>query len=244
MTTLVLVSRPEHSALAEAARASRELRSAGMTSQMLLVNGVLENACSDDAIAAAFATRQDDALATMPADLGALTRADVALAAQPPIGAAALSVVFAPPSVSGPDSPPAPADTPPRPLHMLVDEIEAAGPGVVMTMGKGGVGKTTIAAAIAVELAHRGHDTLLTTTDPAAHLLTTVDDVVDRLEISRIDPAAVTDTYRADVLATAGRGLDPAALAVLDEDLRSPCTEEIAVFRAFSDPSHTAPTGS
>ncbi|MEJ7826273.1 MAG: arsenical pump-driving ATPase [Solirubrobacteraceae bacterium] len=234
-TTLVLVSRPERSALAEAARASHELRAAGMTSQLLLVNGVLERACSDDAIAAAFAARQGDALAAMPAALGVLARADVALGAQPPIGAAALAGVFTPGTVSAAGASPAPEHVDARPLHVLVDEIEAAGPGVVMAMGKGGVGKTTIAAAIAVELARRGHDTLLSTTDPAAHLLATVDDDVDGLEISRIDPAAATDAYRADVLATAGRGLQASALAVLEEDLRSPCTEEIAVFRAFAD---------
>ena len=235
MTTLVLVSRPERSALAEAARASRELRAAGMMSQLLLVNGVLEPTGSDDAIAAAFADRQGDALAAMPAALGVLARTDVALATQPPIGAAALAGVFAPGIVGPAGTPTGAADTPARPLHVLIDEIEAAGPGVVMTMGKGGVGKTTIAAAIAVELARRGHDTLLSTTDPAAHLLTTVEADVDGLEISRIDPAAVTDAYRADVLATAGRDLEPAAFAVLEEDLRSPCTEEIAVFRAFAD---------
>ncbi|MGH2897150.1 MAG: ArsA-related P-loop ATPase, partial [Solirubrobacteraceae bacterium] len=113
--------------------------------------------------------------------------------------------------------------------------IEVAGPGVVMTMGKGGVGKTTIAAAIAVELARRGHDTLLSTTDPAAHLTATVDENIDGLQISRIDPAAVSAAYRTDVLTTAGSGLAASARAVLEEDLRSPCTEEIAVFRAFAD---------
>jgi arsenite-transporting ATPase len=116
----------------------------------------------------------------------------------------------------------------------LVDEIARPGRGVVLTMGKGGVGKTTVAAAIAVELARRGHAVHLTTTDPAAH----VHDAVGRgpagLRVSRIDPAAETEAYRAEVLATAGANLDAQGRALLDEDLRSPCTEEIAVFRAFA----------
>ncbi len=103
-----------------------------------------------------------------------------------------------------------------------------------MTVGKGGVGKTTIAAALAVELAHRGHPVHLSTTDPAAHLEQTIQGAYEGLTVSRIDPDAETDRYRAEVLATAGAGLDADARALLEEDLRSPCTEEIAVFRAFA----------
>jgi arsenite-transporting ATPase len=103
-----------------------------------------------------------------------------------------------------------------------------------MTMGKGGVGKTTVAAAIAVALARRGHAVHLGTTDPAAHVAETLAGRVDGLTLSRIDPAAETTAYTADVLRTRGAQLDPAARALLEEDLRSPCTEEIAVFRAFA----------
>ncbi|MFZ2098994.1 MAG: ArsA-related P-loop ATPase, partial [Oricola sp.] len=103
-----------------------------------------------------------------------------------------------------------------------------------MCMGKGGVGKTTIAAAVAVELAARGHEVLLTTTDPAAHLAETLDGEVPGLTVSRIDPAEETARYRDHVLETKGRDLDTQARAMLEEDLRSPCTEEIAVFQAFS----------
>ena len=104
-----------------------------------------------------------------------------------------------------------------------------------MTMGKGGVGKTTIAAALAVALAERGHEVLLSTTDPAAHLATTVDNhELPNLTVSRIDPVRETEEYTAEVMATAGAGLDEQGRALLEEDLRSPCTEEIAVFRAFA----------
>jgi arsenite-transporting ATPase len=116
----------------------------------------------------------------------------------------------------------------------LIDAIEADGHGLVMVLGKGGVGKTTIAAAIAVELAARGHAVHLTTTDPAAHLSMTVESNVPRLEVSRIDAHVESERYRQHVLETKGTNLDEAGRAMLAEDLLSPCTEEIAVFQAFS----------
>ena len=119
------------------------------------------------------------------------------------------------------------------PLARLIDQIEADGHGLVMVLGKGGVGKTTVAAAIAVELAARGHAVHLTTTDPAAHLAMTVESDVPGLQVSRIDPREETERYRQSVMETKGKNLDAAGRALLEEDLRSPCSEEIAVFRAF-----------
>jgi arsenite-transporting ATPase len=119
-------------------------------------------------------------------------------------------------------------------LLPLIDDIEAAGHGLVMTMGKGGVGKTTVAAAVAVELAGRGHRVLLSTTDPAAHVGWALQESVPGLTLARIDPAVEIQSYRDEVLAKAGAGLDGDGKAMLEEDLRSPCTEEIAVFRAFA----------
>jgi arsenite-transporting ATPase len=118
-------------------------------------------------------------------------------------------------------------------MALLIDEIERDGRGVVLTMGKGGVGKTTAAAAIAVELAARGHHVHLSTTDPAAHVAATIGEAVPRLRVTRIDPAAETRAYSEDVLAAATT-LDQSGRDLLEEDLRSPCTEEIAVFRAFA----------
>jgi arsenite-transporting ATPase len=119
-------------------------------------------------------------------------------------------------------------------LAALVDDIAANGHGLVMLMGKGGVGKTTLAAAVAVELARRGLPVHLSTSDPAAHLAETLHGTLEHLTVSRIDPQEVTAAYRAHVLASKGAQLDAAGRAVLEEDLRSPCTEEIAVFQAFS----------
>jgi arsenite-transporting ATPase len=118
--------------------------------------------------------------------------------------------------------------------------------GLVMVMGKGGVGKTTIAAAVALELARRGHRVHLSTTDPAAHLTATLDmefadsqpalnrEVMQNLKLSRIDPVAETASYKAKILASKGRNLDEEGKSLLLEDLASPCTEEVAVFHAFS----------
>jgi arsenite-transporting ATPase len=138
-------------------------------------------------------------------------------------------------------------------LSTLIGELEKAGHGLIMLMGKGGVGKTTLAAAIAVELAARGHAVQLTTSDPAAHLAETLQGELANLTLSRIDPHAETERYRQHVLDTQGKNLDAQGRALLEEDLRSPCTEEIAVFQAFSrairEANHafvvmdTAPTG-
>jgi arsenite-transporting ATPase len=123
-------------------------------------------------------------------------------------------------------------------LDALVDELAARGKGVVMTMGKGGVGKTTVAARIASELARRGFPVTLTTTDPAAHVEQAVRDLsagATGLRVTRIDPALETRRYTEEVMASAGGDLDAQGKALLEEDLRSPCTEEIAVFRAFAE---------
>jgi arsenite-transporting ATPase len=133
------------------------------------------------------------------------------------------------PTVAGPARVPALP-----PLAALADEVEAQGRGLVMVMGKGGVGKTTIAAALAVELAGRGHPVLLSTTDPAAHLEHAIAAEVEGLTLERIDPRAETQRYTEQVLATRGKHLDEEGRRLLREDLRSPCTEEVAVFHAFS----------
>ncbi len=119
-------------------------------------------------------------------------------------------------------------------MAALVDEIAAGGKGLIMCMGKGGVGKTTVAAAIAVVLAERGHPVHLTTTDPAGHLTDTLHGTLNNLKVSSIDPAEATRLYREHVLSTKGARLDEQGRLTLAEDLRSPCTEEVAVFQAFS----------
>lgn len=234
LTTLVLVARPEPSALGEAARTSAELAGAGMRRQVLALNGVFSPAGDDDPTARTLAGQQRRALARMPEALAALERAEVPLHPFAPLGAAALGAVLDPGRSLGTAADDVAAEVAGAPLADLIDALEAGGPGVVMTMGKGGVGKTTIAAAIAAELVRRGHRVHLSTTDPAAHVEATVDGALEGLVVSRIDPAAETAAYTAQVMREAGAGLDAQGRALLEEDLRSPCTEEIAVFRAFA----------
>ena len=235
VTTLVLVSRPERTALAEAERTRAELAGAGMRHQVLALNGTFDAVDSDDETAVALAGRQREALAGLPAGLAELPRVEVPLLDFAPIGPAALASVLDPTARSAIREPTHEAKLPGAPLSELIDELEISGRGVIMTMGKGGVGKTTLAAAIASELARRGHPVHLSTTDPAAHIADAVGDGVPGLSLSRIDPAEQTRIYSEQVLAAAGPDLDEQGRALLEEDLRSPCTEEIAVFRAFAD---------
>lgn len=233
-TRLVLVARAQRATLQEVARTRQELAAIGLTHQHLVVNGVLPaNEADDDPLAEAIVAREAAALNALPPDLRQLPRDMVPLLPFNLVGVQALRAMLVPAARARESVPRLPElDLPP--LADLVEAIEADGHGLVMVMGKGGVGKTTLAAAIAVELAQRGHAVHLTTTDPAAHLAQTLDAEVDNLKVSRIDPQAETARYREQVLATKGKDLDAQGRALLEEDLRSPCTEEIAVFRAFA----------
>ncbi|MEX2533849.1 MAG: arsenical pump-driving ATPase [Nitriliruptoraceae bacterium] len=252
-TTLVLVTRPDTGAVAEAGRAASELRALGIANQHLILNGVFEASDPDDETAAGLERRHNQVLQALPAGLAELPSDRLPLLSGAPLGAPALRDLLDGVSPAGAHG--AATDLATTSLTELADDMAATGHGLVMTMGKGGVGKTTIAAALAVDLARRGLPVTLSTTDPAAHVDAVLGDA-DRpadLMVERIDPAAATAAYVEEVLATAGADLDPDGLAVLDEDLRSPCTEEIAVFRAFAATvSHaaerivvldTAPTG-
>jgi arsenite-transporting ATPase len=241
-TTIVLVSRPETSALREAARAGDELKALGIANQLLVLNGVFMAAPGTDAVAQAFVARQEAALRTMPEILRALSMVAVPLVASNLTGIAALrelagttqkQAAIPPTVVREPGTPDTASDALPG-LENLIEQLETEERGVVMMMGKGGVGKTTIAAAVAVSLAQKGHAVHLSTTDPAAHLACTLGkDTPAGLTVSRIEPAVEIQRYTAEVIHAAGV-LNEEERALLEEDLRSPCTEEIAVFRAFA----------
>jgi arsenite-transporting ATPase len=232
-TTLILVSRPEAAALTEAERTSQELAALGVNNQHLVINGVFIAADRDDPVAQAMERRSRESLGQVPHGLSHLPRTSVPLTPHVLLGADALRA-FArgqpvePASERGTAAPELPT------LAALVNELAQAERGVILAMGKGGVGKTTVAAAIAVALAERGFPVHLTTTDPAAHVAGTINGDLPNLRVSRIDPRAETAGYTAEVMATAGASLDERGKALLEEDLRSPCTEEIAVFRAFA----------
>jgi arsenite-transporting ATPase len=241
-TTVVLVTRPDRAALREAARTSGELDALGLRNQCLVINAVFEASDRGDAIALALERRGRDALDAMPDALRRLPTSRVPLRPFNMVGLPALRALL------GGEAPAAAAVTSaPRvelpPLGSLIDELAAHGHGLIMVMGKGGVGKTTIAAAIAAELAARGIPVHLSTTDPAAHVASTLDGQVPGLAVSRIDPAAVTRTYADEVMKTRGARLDAEGRALLAENLRSPCWEEVAVFGAFSRQVREARTG-
>jgi arsenite-transporting ATPase len=235
LTQVALVSRPERSALAEAERTRSELAALGLGNIRLLLNGLFERSDSDP-VALAMASRQQQALSGMPEGLRPLARTDIPLLPFNVTGLSAVRAVTNPARAVIAEARMAQA----RPfaewpaLSALVREIEAGGRGVILAMGKGGVGKTTIASAIAVELASRGHRVHLTTTDPAAHIEHAIAGSVPNLQTSRIDPRVEVAAYSREVMASAGADLDEQGRRLLEEDLRSPCTEEIAVFRAFA----------
>jgi arsenite-transporting ATPase len=249
VTTLVLVARAEASALREAARTSGELAELGVRNQHLVVNGVFQAVDASDPYAVALEQRGSVALAAMPEGLKGFPQTIVPLSPDGVLGIESLRHL-------GKASPDQPQGVSPRvscdsmsglepdanayrlmpPLSELIDDLVAPGHGVILAMGKGGVGKTTVAAAIAVAIAQRGYEVHLSTTDPAAHIAAAMnDESLPTLSVSRIDPEAETAKYSAEVLGKAGKNLDQQGKALLEEDLRSPCTEEIAVFRAFAD---------
>lgn len=232
-TRLVLVTRAQPSTLAEAERTSAELAKVGITEQHLVINALL-NDPGEDALAHALHQREQQAITELPPLLRTLDRTEIGLRAGAVVGVEQLRELLNPT--------PEPVDSLAEPTHVdadglgaLVEELAAQDHGLVMCMGKGGVGKSTVAAAVALALAERGKTVHLSTTDPAAHL----DDVLagasdDNLTVSRIDPRAAIQAYRDKVMRTKGARLDEAGRAQLQEDLMSPCTEEVAVFGEFS----------
>jgi arsenite-transporting ATPase len=234
-TRLILVARAQLTTLREVARTHEELAAIGLAQQYLVINGILPRIEAEhDPLAAAIHEREQAALGAIPDVLQKLPCDRVMLKPFNLVGLAALRqlLVDALPQAQITADSAIQLDTPG--LSELIDGIAREGHGLVMLMGKGGVGKTTLAAAVAVELARRGLPVHLTTSDPAAHLSETLNGTLDNLTVSRIDPVAETERYRQHVLETKGANLEAQGRALLEEDLRSPCTEEIAVFQAFS----------
>lgn len=238
LTRIALVTRAQPSALAEAARTASELADSGITATHLVINGLLPASERDEAdpLYLSLRARETSALAAIPPALKTLEQDRVALRSPAPIGLPELRRLLEPGTASLPVAPARSAAeiAPTTDIAVLVDELERAGHGLVLCLGKGGVGKTTVAAAVAVALADRGHRVHLSTTDPAAHLSATLPDEIPGLTVSRIDPAAAIADYRAHILATKGKDATPEERAALAEDLRSPCNDEVAVFNQFA----------
>lgn len=263
-TTIVLVTRPDKGAIAEAARACEELRALDVNNQRLVVNGVFQASDPGDAVACAIAELGRQALEALPDSLRALPQDRVPLRAFDTVGLPALRALLAPAAAAGladelaaelaaasagvpaaasagelaaasaaamaaPEAVPSQGG-----LDALADQLAAAGHGLIMVMGKGGVGKTTVAAALALGLVRRGKSVHLSTTDPAAHLAATLEGEVPGLLVGRIDPEVETQRYIDKIMAAKAPTLNAQERALLLEDLQSPCTQEVAVFHAFS----------
>lgn len=231
LTTLLLVTRPETAPFKEAQRASCELASLGVNNQMLVINGVLSG--HNDPLSSSLYEKQQAALASMPGSLRNMPLYMVPLRAYNVTGLenvrALLNTDHVTPCTETLNAVHVPT------LNDVIDELAANKKRVIFTMGKGGVGKTTVAAAVALGLAKRGKKVHLTTTDSAAHLKFVLDET-SGVSMSHIDETKELKKYQAEVLKKArDSGMGAEDIAYVEEDLRSPCTQEIAVFRAFAE---------
>lgn len=233
-TMLLLVTRPDSSPLQEAERAAHELKEIGVNNQFLLVNGILKDYVQNDDVSNALFKRQSSALENMAEELKNLPMYEVPLVPFNVTGVENMRKLVQPMENLSISNEEANAVSIPS-LQTLITNLSESGKRVIFTMGKGGVGKTTVASAIAVGLAEKGHHVHLTTTDPAAHIDYVMHGEQGNITISRIDPKVEVENYRKEVIEQAKDTVDEEGLAYLEEDLRSPCTEEIAVFRALAD---------
>jgi arsenite-transporting ATPase len=235
LTAIILVARPDRVALLEAARTGSELRSLGMTNQLLSLNGIFHATDTSDPLAVAVERRGSEAISRMPNELLELRRTEIPLLGWNIVGVDRLRLLFAQlhSTVVAPSEPvvlPSGITS----FSDLIGELGHTDHGLIMVMGKGGVGKTTVAAAVAVVLAKRGAPVHLTTTDPAQHIADMVGSGAPGLRVSYIDPKKEVQRYREHTLESARPTLSAEKLALLEEELKSPCYEEVAVFQAFS----------
>ncbi|MFU0831327.1 MAG: Arsenical pump-driving ATPase [Oscillospiraceae bacterium] len=230
LTTLILVSRPETAPLKEAERASKELSEIGIHNQMLIVNGVLP--AYDDRISEGLYCKQQSALSHIPDGLKTIETYTIPLRAYNITGIENVRAFLTKDQYIVKDTK---VNTNIIPsLQDVIDDLYSSNKKVIFTMGKGGVGKTTVAAAIALGLSAKGKKVHLTTTDPAAHLKFVIDES-SGITMSHIDERAELKKYREEVLKKARETMSEEDIAYIEEDLRSPCTQEIAVFRAFAE---------
>lgn len=232
-TTLFLVSRPDETPLKEVERSYKELLDLDIQSQRLIINGVLENFDQNDSISSKLYKRQQNALENRTKKLLDIPTYYVPLRSYNMTGIDNIrnmlisntSAILTENSLDKSEL---------QDIDVLIEDLFISKKKVVFTMGKGGVGKTTIAARIARGLVKKGVKVHLSTTDPANHL-EYVNTKVEGLTVSHIDEKKVLEAYKEKVLAKARLTMGNSDLSYIEEDLRSPCTQEIAVFNAFAE---------
>ena len=229
-TTLILVSRPEETPLIEAERSSHELSELGINNQVLVINGILSEAT--DVVSSKMLDKQQKALENMPHGLKKIKIFTIPLRSYNVIGIDNIRAFLYSDDYTKNNIYSKSINL--RHLDVLIEDIYKAGKKVIFTMGKGGVGKTTIAATIAVALARKGVKLHLTSTDPADHLKYVIEDTKN-IKLSKIDEKEELLRYQNEVLNKARETMSEDDIAYIEEDLRSPCTQEIAVFRAFAE---------
>lgn len=231
-TRLMLVSRPEIAPLKEAARSSHELQLLGIKNQILIINGVLKQLDKNDSVSSQLHERQQKALQSMPAELSGYPLYHVPLRSYNLSSIANIRRMLYSDSFSNEvNYKPVAA---PKDVDEMVDDLYTSGKRVIFTMGKGGVGKTTLATEIALKLTRLGAKVHLTTTDPANHLNYELA-IKASITVSRIDEAEVLEKYKNEVRSKAAEAVTAEDMEYIEEDLRSPCTQEIAVFKAFAE---------
>ena len=231
-TRLMLVSRPETAPLKEAARSSHELQLLGIKNQILIINGVLQQLDKNDSVSSQLHERQQKALQSMPAELSGYPLYHVPLRSYNLSSIANIRRMLYSDSLSSEVNYKPVAS--PKGVDEMVDDLYTSGKRVIFTMGKGGVGKTTLATEIALKLTKLGAKVHLTTTDPASHLNYELA-VKAGITVSRIDEAEVLEKYKNEVRNKAAEAVTAEDMEYIEEDLRSPCTQEIAVFKAFAE---------
>lgn len=234
ITTVILVTRPEVGAIKEVAKSSIELIELGLSNQRLIINGKFKASDSNDEVAASIEKLESDTISLLPPELKNIPQDEITLKPFDTIGISALRNLIDPEFKLSVASSFNKSPNSISSLHSLIEDFSKRDHGLIMVMGKGGVGKTTVASAIAIGLIKKGKKVHLTTTDPAAHLEVTMQGTIEGLTVDKIDPKIETQKYIDKIMERKGAKLSLEEKKLLLEDLQSPCTEEVAVFHAFS----------
>jgi arsenite-transporting ATPase len=247
-TTVYLVSRPEKTSVYESMRAKSELERTGIHNFHMIINGVYPNHSSLTGIFGSIAENQKQYVQELRS-LFPETVSEVPLLQSEVKGVKNISLLGeiafdhkeAIIHVDFPNKVPFNGFSAPELLSRLIGK--KTDNRIIILTGKGGVGKTVTACTLAVKMAEKGK-TLLFTTDPAAHIGQVLETEVNHIPVNiagglwavNIDQKTAVEEYRRKIMDDARTsGYNDELLASLEEELESPCTEEIAIFEQFAN---------